>query len=458
MSSTGDRGERGGRGASDRAGGGADALAGGTLPVARSTIPAPAGGSEPAPSFSLPAAIPSDHELAFDGPLPADRAELLEMFLAHLGMEKGYADATVTAYGTDMDQFAAFLAGAGDGPTIPGRPAVSPVAPSPAAFSLDSPEHITKRHVQRFLAELHRQRIAKSSVARKLSALRAFFRFLLRLRRVTADPTAGVHNPKQEQRHPHALNVDQAFALLDERKQRKAMATAHATACAAHAGHGADSGPSDAVLLARDLALAELLYGSGLRVSEALDLDVLDADPASGVVRVMGKGGRERMSPLSDTARDALAAWLAVRHEVDEGRGEPALFLGARGGRLNRRQAARIIEALCLRAGLPQAISPHGLRHSFATHLLEAGADLRSVQELLGHARLSTTQRYTHLTLSRLVDVYDRAHPRSDLAVPTKQADPANPAARTGRTARARAAATPEKPTRATRLRKGGNR
>ncbi len=368
------------------------------------------------------------------------------MFLAHLGMEKGYADATVTAYGTDMDQFAAFLAEAGDGSTIPGRPSLPSPASSPAVPSLDTPEHITKRHVQRFLAELHRQRIAKSSVARKLSALRAFFRFLLRLRRVTTDPTAGVHNPKQEQRHPHALNVDQAFALLDERRQRKALTTAHATARAAHTGHGADSGPADAVLLTRDLALAELLYGSGLRVSEALDLDVLDADPTSGVVRVMGKGGRERMSPLSDTARDALSAWLAVRHEVDEGRGEPALFLGARGGRLNRRQAARIIEALCLRAGLPQTISPHGLRHSFATHLLEAGADLRSVQELLGHARLSTTQRYTHLTLSRLVDVYDRAHPRSDLASPA------------GKTPQPKSAAAPEKPARAATPRKGGKR
>ncbi len=359
------------------------------------------------------------------------------MFLAHLGMEKGYADATVTAYGTDMDQFAAFLAEAGSGPAIPGKPSLPNPEPSSTGLSLDTPEHITKRHVQRFLAELHRQRIAKSSVARKLSALRAFYRFLLRLRRVTTDPTAGVHNPKQEQRHPHALNVDQAFALLDERRQRKALTTAHDTA---HAGRGTDSGPADAVLLARDLALAELLYGSGLRVSEALELDVLDADPTSGVVRVMGKGGRERMSPLSDTARDALSAWLAVRHEVDEGRGEPALFLGARGGRLNRRQAARIIEALCLRAGLPQTISPHGLRHSFATHLLEAGADLRSVQELLGHARLSTTQRYTHLTLSRLVDVYDRAHPRSDLAGKSDRADLA------GRAARPKPAGRPDAP------------
>lgn len=425
MSSTGDSRDRGGRGQ-----GRGDSLTARRRAAPSDFVPAPSG------SAGAPDADPPG-----DGPLPAARAQLLDMFLAHLGLEKGYADATVTAYGTDMDQFATFLEDAATPPAISGRSAVPvPVQPS-SPLSLDTPEHITKRHVQRFLAELHRQRIAKSSVARKLSALRAFFRFLLRLRRVTADPTAGVHNPKQEQRHPHALNVDQAFALLDERRQRKALATARATA---HTGRDADSGPGDAVLLARDLALAELLYGSGLRVSEALGLDVLDADPASGVVRVMGKGGRERMSPLSDTARDALSAWLAVRHEVDEGRGEPALFLGARGGRLNRRQAARIIEALCLRAGLPQAISPHGLRHSFATHLLEAGADLRSVQELLGHARLSTTQRYTHLTLSRLVDVYDRAHPRSDLADQVSKVTKPKPAA------------TPEKPARATTPRKAG--
>lgn len=435
MSSTGDRHDRSGR-----VRGAADPLTRGGKAASRELSPVAARSAHFSDAVSPGTASPGT-ALPGDGPLSAARAELLEMFLAHLGMEKGYADATVTAYGTDMDQFAAFLEGMGDGPVIPGRPPLPIPASSAASLSLDTPEHITKRHVQRFLAELHRQRIAKSSVSRKLSALRAFFRFLLRLRRLTVDPTAGVHNPKQEQRHPHALNVDQAFALLDERRQRKALTAAHATDRAGQAG---DFGPADAALLTRDLALAELLYGSGLRVSEALDLNVLDADPASGVVRVMGKGGRERMSPLSDTARDALAAWLAVRHLVDEGRGEPALFLGARGGRLNRRQAARIIEALCLRAGLPQAISPHGLRHSFATHLLEAGADLRSVQELLGHARLSTTQRYTHLTLSRLVDVYDRAHPRSDLASPA------------GKAPQPKSVAAPEKPARAATPRKGG--
>lgn len=348
------------------------------------------------------------------------RAATVEMFLAHLGMEKGYADATVAAYGSDLDQFAAWLgqqAGVASGhkPIVQDTPLLTHSAPSltqgapslhgdTPALTLDAPEAVTRIHIQRFLAELHRIRTARSSVARKLSALRAFFRFMQRLRRVSANPVAGVHNPKQEKRQPRALNVDQTFALLDGRIQAQAVARLKETP---------RIGPHEDVLLKRDLALAELLYGSGLRISEALGLDVLDVDPASGAVRVMGKGSKERLAPLSDTSREALLAWLGVRDDLLAEPTQPALFVGARGGRLDRRQATRIMEDLCRRAGLAQVISPHGLRHSFATHLLEAGADLRSVQELLGHARLATTQRYTHLTLARLMEVYDKAHPRA---------------------------------------------
>jgi integrase/recombinase XerC len=192
------------------------------------------------------------------------------------------------------------------------------------------------------------------------------------------------------------LNVDQVFGLLDARPK-----------------------PSDAlkgrggVLLTRDLALAELLYGSGLRISEALGLNADRMNVRLGHVRVLGKGGKERLAPLSDTSREALDAWLAVRARL-AAPSERALFVGSRGGRLDRRTAARAVEALCLRAGLPQVVSPHALRHSFATHLLASGADLRSVQELLGHARLTTTQRYTHLDLTRLMRVYDSAHPKGE--------------------------------------------
>jgi integrase/recombinase XerC len=214
---------------------------------------------------------------------------------------------------------------------------------------------------------------------------------------VTDDVARQVHNPKQRQQHPPVLNVDQVFALLDG-----PSASCDASATTAFG--------EDAALRARDIALAELLYGSGLRISEALGLDLDDVREEGRVVRVMGKGSKERIAPLSDTSVDALDAWQRVRGAY-AGNGQRAIFVGARGGRLNRREAQRIIERLCRKAGLATAVSPHALRHSFATHLLDAGADLRSVQELLGHSRLTTTQRYTQVTMDRLMDVYDRAHP-----------------------------------------------
>lgn len=307
---------------------------------------------------------------------PAGQPESVAMFLAHLEMEKGYSAATIAAYGKDLEQFTAFLQGES---IDPGNPSL-----------------VTKRHIQRFLAELHRRGVSKSSVGRKLSSLRAFFRFCARLRLLNALPTEGVHNPRQDTRHPKVLNVDQAFGLLDARPK------------------GEDTADSlrGRTMLVRDLALAELLYGSGLRISEALALNAERVDPAAGHLRILGKGGKERLAPLSDTCREALALWLETRGAMAAS-GEKALFVGARGARLDRRTAARSIEALCVRAGLPQTVSPHALRHSFATHLLESGADLRSVQELLGHARLTTTQRYTHLNLAHLMQVYDAAHPKS---------------------------------------------
>ncbi len=328
------------------------------------------------------------------------RPENIDMFLAHLASEKGYSPATVTAYAKDTEQFHFFLQHEDCG--------------------LHRPEDVTRRHIQRFLTDLHRIETAKSSMGRKLSSLRAFFRFMLRLRLVKVDPMAGLHNPKQEHRHPKSLNVDQAFALLDGVACPKRVEQTDA-APSAEQGELVQKQQTRRkttdpkileALRERDLCLAELLYGSGLRISEALSLNVLDIDSRSGVVRVVGKGNKERLVPMSDTSNTALQTWLSMRSRI-AANSEQALFVGSRGMRLNRRQANRIIEDLCTQAGLPQTISPHGLRHSFATHLLEAGADLRSVQELLGHERLSTTQRYTHLTLTHLMDVYDKAHPRS---------------------------------------------
>lgn len=333
-----------------------------------------------------------------------ERPEPVDMFLAHLELEKGYSRATVAGYGLDVMQFESLLARRG--------------------ISLAEPAAVTRQHVRGFIADLHRQGVSKTSMGRKLSALRSFFRFCARMRMISSLPTEGVNNPKTGVRHPGHLNVDQAFALLDSKgvaaRETRAESGARAGkkkgAGSPLAASAVPAEPSDEprarALVARDLCLAELLYGSGLRISEALALNAARMSGESETVRVFGKGGKERLAPLTDTARQALDVWLALRSEFAPA-GERALFVGVRGGRLNRREAQRIIGELCRRVGLPQAISPHGLRHSFATHLLEAGADLRSVQELMGHARLSTTQRYTHLNLAHLMAVYDKAHPKA---------------------------------------------
>lgn len=302
----------------------------------------------------------------------------LQSFLLYLEVQKGHSPATLRAYGVDLLQFEEYLREQGVDP--------------------EQPESVTRRHIQRFLASRFHAGMAKSSMARKLAAVRTFFRYLLRVHRITIDPSAGVRNPRQEQRHPEMLNVDQVFRLLEP-------ACPQGISAAKAAGH------------CRDIALAELLYGSGLRISEALSLNVDDVDLRSRTLRVLGKGNKERLCPLSDSSIPALQHWLQERGNLAPAR-EAALFVGQRGGRLDRRQAQRSIATLCMQAGLPVVVSPHSLRHSFATHLLEAGADLRSVQELLGHSRLSTTQRYTRLTLDHLMRVYDQAHPRSQGETP----------------------------------------
>lgn len=314
---------------------------------------------------------------------PPDLPDRAAAFLAWLEFQKGASPATVRAYGTDLMEFEQFLNRQG--------------------ATLNQPETVTRHHVQAFSASLFRAGTARSSTARKLSALRSLFRYLQRGRQISVNPCAGVRNPRQEQRHPAMLNVDQMFSLLSDTSP-------------AHSDNTPDS--VEMALRLRDRALLELLYGSGLRISEALDLDAKDCPPLEfpGVsIRVMGKGNKQRLALLSDTCRAALAAWLEARPHL-AGRGENALFVGRRGARLNRRQAARIVEESSLLAGIAQHVSPHELRHSYATHLLEGGADLRSVQELLGHSRISTTQRYTHLNLDSLARIYEAAHPFADHA------------------------------------------
>lgn len=296
-----------------------------------------------------------------------DTPNNLNIFLTYLDYHKGYSGRTIDAYRQDLVQFEQFLGDMG--------------------LSMDEPDSIAPRVLESYASQMFRNGLAKSSIARKLAAIRSFFRFLFRQGKIATNPAAEIHDPKQDRRQARTLNVDEAFAVLDS--------------------------PGSQPHYVRDIALAELLYGSGLRISEALGLDVQDLNLAQKHVIVMGKGSRQRICPLSDTSLDALTLWLDQRHLLACA-SETALFVGARGKRLNRREGARIVARLCQEAGLNKAISPHSLRHSFATHLLAAGADLRSVQELLGHKRLATTQRYTHLSLEQILRIYDTAHPRSD--------------------------------------------
>ena len=276
-------------------------------------------------------------------------------FLAYLEVEKGYSPATLRSYAQDLTQFADFLDERLKG-----------------ACSLDAPKSIAKTHIQQFLAELHRLGMQKSSMGRKLSSLRSFFRFLANKGFTDSNPAAGVANPKMPKPQPKCLNVDQAFAMLDNNRQAAEMQKAK---------------PADQAVFLRNQALAELLYGAGLRISEALNLDIFDlTDPDH--VRVLGKGSKERLAPIGPAAAQAIENYLKIRRVLDPEGKEKAVFLGLRGKRLNRREAQRIIDKMARRAGLPEEITPHVLRHSFATHMLEAGADLRNVQALLGHERL----------------------------------------------------------------------
>ncbi|MBQ9537357.1 MAG: tyrosine recombinase XerC [Desulfovibrionaceae bacterium] len=287
-------------------------------------------------------------------------------YLIWLGVQHGADSATYLAYASDLRQFEQYLA--------------------EHAASLTTPTSLSTKHIQGFIVYLFQQAISKRSIARKLAAIRSYCHYLVQQKVLPIDISREIHNPRQIKTEPQILNVDQVFALLDNT-------------------------PRTTPQEKRDVALAELLYGSGLRISEALSLDVQDLT-AQNYLKVMGKGAKERLVPLSDRSRERLTEWLKVRGELAASN-EDALFVGTRGQRLNRREGQRIVQKLCLKAGLDFAVSPHSLRHSFATHLLGNGADLRSVQELLGHSRLQTTQIYTQVDLSELISVYDRAHPEA---------------------------------------------
>jgi integrase/recombinase XerC len=320
-----------------------------------------------------------------------DRA--IQDFSRYLKVERNASEHTHRNYLSDLAAFRAFLAAGKDSSasapalekkTVPGRPpapAPGPVPepdPAPPAPVIESVDHLT---IRGYLAYLYRKGLSKTTVARKLTALRVFFQFLLREGRVAVNPAKRVASPKREKYLPGFLNHDQATNLmaLPKGDERSAL---------------------------RDRAILETFYSTGIRLSELVGLNIADIDFEGGMV----KGRKERIVPIGRKAIEAVREYLKVRPSSGEG-----LFCNARGGRLTGRSIDRIVKKYMREVDRP-ALTPHSLRHTFATHLLEGGADLRSVQELLGHASLSTTQRYTHLQVYHLMAVYDKAHPRGETA------------------------------------------
>lgn len=297
-----------------------------------------------------------------------------DRYLDHLTVERGLSAHTISAYRRDLRRYLAFLDSRG----------------------IDRLASVDVGVIRSFVASLsagvhgpQEQPYAASSVARTLSSVRSFHRFLLREGVVDGDPSRDVTRPRLPRKLPRPLTVDEVERLLE-----------------------APDG-SDARGL-RDRAILELLYGAGLRISELVGLDVDDVDLESGSVRALGKGGKEREVPVGRLAREAVAVYLTrARPELAGPRSRGALFLNARGGRLTRQSCGRMLASRAVHAGLDVGVSPHTLRHSFATHLLEGGADVRVVQELLGHASVATTQVYTLVTRQHLREVYYSSHPRA---------------------------------------------
>ncbi|PLX42104.1 MAG: tyrosine recombinase XerC [Deltaproteobacteria bacterium] len=293
----------------------------------------------------------------------------VEEFRGHLRFELNSSEHTIRNYLRDVERFGEWLSkGAKTTPTLW--------------------RGVEMGDIRGYLAHLHPTH-RKSSIARNLSAVKAFFRFLVRQAHLGSNPADLLSAPKAPKKLPEFMSVDEVLHLLDSVK-------------------------ADGLLGARDKAILETLYATGVRVSELVSLSGKDIELTRGVARVLGKGKSEREVVLTGPAIDALDSYFALRMEAGkplEGKGP--IFLNARGGRLTDRSVRRILDQWLTRAAIAKKVSPHTLRHSFATHLLAGGADLRGIQELLGHKSLSTTQKYTHLGIERLMEVYDKAHPRA---------------------------------------------
>lgn len=287
----------------------------------------------------------------------------IERFTKYLKYEKNFSHHTVRNYLSDLDQYRNYL--------------------KEQALEID----IDQLAIRRYLALLQKKN-TKTSTGRKLAAIKCFYKYLRREEIIETNPFEGVATPKAEKRLPGFFSVDDIFRLMDAPRSNKP-------------------------LVVRDRAILELLYSSGLRAEELAGLDIEHIDMTGGMIKVIGKGNKERRVPVGGKALEAINAYHESRIAGGDAAKSGPLFLNYRGERLTTRSIARIVKKYLMKAGIPGKGSPHTLRHSFATHLLDAGADLRGIQELLGHASLSTTQKYTHITTDKLMEVYDKAHPRA---------------------------------------------
>ena len=304
--------------------------------------------------------------------------QLIEQFLEHLRYERNVSAHTLRNYASDLEQFVDHVA---------------PADPKSGARKFPELKNVDHLTIREWLAELHSAQKKKASIARKLAALRTFFQFLVREGLLESNPAKLVSTPRQEKKLPKHLSIEEAIKFIETPDVRTDLGK-------------------------RDRAMLELMYATGVRVAELTTLNLADIDFRNQLIRVTGKRRKQRIVPFGDPAASAIRDYLKVRDKflfnspISE-RDDEALFLNYQGTRITTRSVGRMVEKYIKICAGVHRISPHALRHSFATHLFDSGADLRDIQELLGHARLSTTQVYTHVSMEKLVEVYDKAHPKA---------------------------------------------
>jgi integrase/recombinase XerC len=331
--------------------------------------------------------------------------QAIQKYLGYLRSVRNSSPHTVLNYGKDLEQFAAYL--------------------SPPGVATPAVADVTHQMIREYVGHLHSQKLEKSSIARKLASLRSFFKFCVREGMLKENPARLVPTPKLPKRIPSVLSAEEMNGFLNQlaadRPRLRPERAAKSQPGEQTRPRGGRFADEEALLLRRDRALLELLYAAGLRVSELTGLNLADMDRREKMLRVRGKGNKERIVPYGGKAQEALEAYWPVReqlllHAATGGRspapGE-AVFLNYAGRRLTQRSVGRIVKKYVRLANINWDLHPHSLRHAFATHLLADGADLRAIQELLGHQSLSTTQKYTHASIRQLMDIYDKSHPHA---------------------------------------------